>query len=671
MRTLTPTLLAAQKKPDRLPYVEAKVYDFEQGIQRLHWTRLYTGTEPDNHHGIAFDGQGSMHRIRSDGSNLYRQKITSPGPTSDYSQWTLIATDCSGPCAIAASGAKVYIFYRTTGNTIWKLYSHNYGVDWTNAQLSTYANVLSLASAWWGTSNIVVCFAAISWQLNAIVLNTDTQAASEYPHHEAANHPLLNTYGIGVTYEPDHIAIIFAGKQEASPYNFHALYRSQLSNTYTWLGWEYFITSPEGEGISYEYPDCHIPSSPQDYEQLHITSVEKFSGAAPYTLPLACHPVRGSLFSEMAYSEPKPFLDIPSVYGLRITSTATHWWLERPDGVWRAPRAAEEPLDLTPNILSLQSVIASEAKQSLSITLNNHKAQYATPPEKRSEVVLKLGYKTSAGNEAVEVGRYWIDRWEYSSTPGTSLFTLYCLDGSGLSDKWSARYQMRWNQSNVSPKTVWELFAALLSRWGIYLYNKGTPRSNPILYLYPDFVLQPGTDGNAAIRRLLSFVPDALIYEGYQAYTKDPRPDESSCYQYKNQPGYHAILAGEYGQAVPVSRVRAVGRDAQDNKLLCSAYDWQLLGLGIDDFRTDYDPNLDNTTRAQERADAILRRNALAAQGGQITVPVNCGQELYDVITATDERCGISNKLYRVMAIQSDYSRREARYSQKLILAAP
>jgi len=35
MRTLSDTLLAAQKKADRLPYVEAKIYDYEVGIKRL------------------------------------------------------------------------------------------------------------------------------------------------------------------------------------------------------------------------------------------------------------------------------------------------------------------------------------------------------------------------------------------------------------------------------------------------------------------------------------------------------------------------------------------------------------------------------------------------------------------------------------------------------------
>ena len=178
-------------------------------------------------------------------------------------------------------------------------------------------------------------------------------------------------------------------------------------------------------------------------------------------------------------------------------------------------------------------------------------------------------------------------------------------------------------------------------------------------------------------------VPDLLDYQRYYpaidytvATTKEPRgpehqyPDQS-CYEYKNSPGYHHILTGNYQLATPLSQARAIGRDASDANIIASAFDWDNLELAIDNFKPDYDPNLENATRAQERADAILRKSSLEAQGGQITIPVNCGQELYDVITVTDERCGISNKLYRVMAIQADYSRREARYSQKLILAAP
>jgi len=360
MRTLSATLLAAQKKAHRLPYVEAKVYDYEQGIKRLTWTRLYTGNEPDSHHGIAFDGQGSMHRIRAAaGDILYRQKITDPDEDSDYSQWTQIATDCAGPCAIAACGARVYIFYKTTGNVLWKYYSHDYGQSWDDAQLVSYADVLSLAACWWATGDIVVCFALTADELNGIVLDTSDQSTSQHvkKFHGAATHILLDTYGIGATYNPFWPAIefVFAGKESDSPYNHYDLFRTKFSNTYNFLAIESFLMSPDGEDITYEYPDCHNPASAQDYENTQIVAVEKFTGTTAYSMPLICHAVRGSAFSSMAFTEPKPFLNISSAYGLRLQSTSSHWWLERPDGVWRAARPAGDPLDLTPNILSLRA----------------------------------------------------------------------------------------------------------------------------------------------------------------------------------------------------------------------------------------------------------------------------------------------------------------------------
>jgi hypothetical protein len=301
MKTLTATLLASQKKAIRTPYVEAKVYDYEAGIKRLTWTCLYTGSEPDNHHGIAFDGQGSMHRIRAaSGDKLYYQKITDPGPSSDYSNWSLVTGDCSGPCAIAAYGAKVYIFYRHNElNQLYKLYSHDYGASWDNAQLADYSEVASLAACWWGTSEIVVCFAlkaSFPAELNGIVLNTSTQQAQQTPWHDT-NHPLLDTYGIGATFNPfwTAIEIVIAGKESDSPYNHLDLFRTKFSDTYHFLALESFLMAPDGENITYIYPDCHLPSpltgegqgeGVPDYETNRIIAVEKYVGTTPYQSPV-------------------------------------------------------------------------------------------------------------------------------------------------------------------------------------------------------------------------------------------------------------------------------------------------------------------------------------------------------------------------------------------------
>jgi hypothetical protein len=685
MRTLSDTLLASQKKADRLPYVKAKVYDYEAGIKRLSWTRLYEGGETDNHHGLAFDGQGSMHRIRAAADNLlYRQKITAPGPSSDYSQWINIATDCAGPCAIAAYGARVYIFYKTTANVLWKYYSHDYGQTWDDAQFVSYVDVLSLAACWWDTGDIVVCFALKSNQLNGIVLDTSTQQTQQTPWSDG-NHPLLATYGIGATFnaELSQIEIVFAGKESDSPYNHYDLFRTRFSNTYNFLALESFLMSPDGEDITYEYPDCHLPASAQSYETNRIIAVEKFTGTTAYTRPLACHTIKGTYWSDTTFTEPRPFLDISSTYGLRLQSTADYWWLERPDGVWRAPHPADSPLDLTKDIVSLTLAQSTQQTQrtqgtqgALIIELNNSKGQYANPGQgslanlkKRSEIVIELGYMTTAGSEASEAGTYWIDSWEYSSKPNVSRLILTCLDGWGLMDRWTARYQMRWNKDEVNPKSVWQILYQILARAGIKLTNTpAKPQSSAINNFYPDFTVKPGTRGDSAIRKLLSFVPDRLVFRGQEAFTKNPLASESSCYSYGTD---HAILAGQYTQAVTLSRSRALGRDDSDNLILEEALDWNLLQLAIDILEQDYDPNLQTAARAQERADAILRTRAQEANPAAITIPTNVGQELLDVITVTDERCGISEENYRVQAIQTDYDRRKERYEQMLTLGAP
>ena len=693
MRTLTATLEAAQKKPHRLPYVEAEVRDFEQGIKRLSWTRLYEGSEPDNHHGIAFDGNGDMHRIRSEGSNLYYQKQTLPfgvpasfpltfpvplvGPAS-FDVWTQIATDCDGPCAIAAYGAKVYIFYKTTANVLWKYYSHDYGQDWADAQLIAIADVLSMAACWKGTTSTVVCFAATAIKLSAIVLDTATQDTAEHYY----NHALDTTYGIGATYRGSEFPIILAGKDTDSGTGIvtYSLYATRLSATYNFLALRVLLSAHDDVSTVFNYPDCHSPTSPYDHETLQLTAAESYSGVTAYDRPLLAHLVKDTDWSSAVITEPKFFLDVSSLYGVRLMTDSSYWWLEKPDGVWRAPRPADSPLDLTGDIVALtqhqNSPLNIRGDRGVIIELDNSKGQYASPGSGalaslrfRSEIVLKLGYKTPAGNEPSEAGTYWIDSWEYSSKPNMSRFILNCLDGWGLIDRWSARYQMRWNKDAVNLKNVWQILYQLLARVGIKLTNTPPkPQSSAINNFYPDFTINPGTPGDTAIRRLLSFVPDRLVFRGQEAFTKNPLASESSCYSYGTD---HAILTGQYADHVFPSRARAIGRDTGDNRILEEALDWDLLQLAIDILEQDYDPNLQDATRAQERADAILREVSLRAKRGNLVVPTNIGQELLDVVEVTDERCGISEENYRVQAIQTNYDRRQGRYEQRLTIGAP
>ena len=54
---------------------------------------------------------------------------------------------------------------------------------------------------------------------------------------------------------------------------------------------------------------------------------------------------------------------------------------------------------------------------------------------------------------------------------------------------------------------------------------------------------------------------------------------------------------------------------------------------------------------------------------GEITVPVNCGQELYDVVEVTDSGAGLADARRRVLGLSLRYSTGERpSYEQRITL---
>lgn len=90
MRSLSDTLLDAQKSAAAEPYVKVEVVAKVGGVTRFNWSRLYEGAEADCFHGATMPSDGSLIRLRvaSEGGTLYRQRVTDPGPASDFSVWT-------------------------------------------------------------------------------------------------------------------------------------------------------------------------------------------------------------------------------------------------------------------------------------------------------------------------------------------------------------------------------------------------------------------------------------------------------------------------------------------------------------------------------------------------------------------------------------------------------
>jgi hypothetical protein len=127
MKTLSATLLAAQKSPLRRPAVRCtyagqthpdKAASIQWGM--LGWELLYSSGSPSPHyHGAAITKDGDtvyLHRLRTNGSSAYYQRITDPDESSNYgASWTDMGTITSGvPVSIAAYGSNVILVWDGT-----------------------------------------------------------------------------------------------------------------------------------------------------------------------------------------------------------------------------------------------------------------------------------------------------------------------------------------------------------------------------------------------------------------------------------------------------------------------------------------------------------------------------------------------------------------------------
>ncbi|MEZ4494545.1 MAG: hypothetical protein R3C29_14690 [Dehalococcoidia bacterium] len=95
MRSLSGTLTAAQKAATRTPAITAVLWNRPQtpnNPRRLRWTRYYDGAENDDPIAAAIATDGSLVRIRANGTTIEHNRVASPGSGSTYSTWTTLAS---------------------------------------------------------------------------------------------------------------------------------------------------------------------------------------------------------------------------------------------------------------------------------------------------------------------------------------------------------------------------------------------------------------------------------------------------------------------------------------------------------------------------------------------------------------------------------------------------
>jgi hypothetical protein len=335
--------------------------------------------------------------------------------------------------------------------------------------------------------------------------------------------------------------------------------------------------------------------------------------------------------------------------------------------VWRAELTGSF-IDLSPDVISIRQE-TDLGQDILSVELRNDDGRYGSLPSPLDigcRLDISLGYVTSQGNETSAVQSYILEAYEYASERGRSTLFLYAYGGWSRIGKWVLGSQFRFNESS-DEMNVKQILEFVLARIGFRL--EVISESSIITGFYPDFTVHPGSSGETVINKLLSLTPDIVFFEGDTAFLVNPLSSDDSVYSYGQD---HVLTEGRYRSlSWNRNRITVEGYDTTTGeRILKDSFAWgQIYGQLTRTARL-IDRNISTVEEAEERGETYLRHTEREAQGGMISIPVNCGQQLYDVIDITDERAGLSGEKKRVVGLTLTYNSRKGEYRQDLALGA-
>jgi hypothetical protein len=201
-----------------IPYVKLEAVNSINGVIRLDWQRLYSGTEEEYFHALALAADGSLIRIRitppSDSRKLYIQRIAKPGENSAFDTWTYTNQYNAVIVAAAALGATVSVFWIKSDRKIQCITSNDYGATWSAAQLVDYSPstaINGISAAYKANGDLALFFADQSTLYVKKLLNGQWQTKSAW------NKTTGNLSGTSVVYDTDWNLFV-TGKDSAGSY---------------------------------------------------------------------------------------------------------------------------------------------------------------------------------------------------------------------------------------------------------------------------------------------------------------------------------------------------------------------------------------------------------------------------------------------------------------------
>ena len=231
-------------------------------------------------------GDGSLVRVRitpvSDARKIYWQKVSNPGPGSDYSQWTYTGQYDSAGDRAASNGPEVSIVWIKNTKELKRLKSTDYGSTWGSPEtidtLQT-TSIYGVAAAYKPNGDLAVFFA------DNTTIYIKKYIGGQWQSKVAWDKSTGALSGVSCIYDGDWNLLV-TGKDAAGNFKVWGLVYGDGSRVAsgTWSALKEVASAPAGGDFSYKQPFLDKTDACRCFSWSHLPAWNPITGRFNLTL---------------------------------------------------------------------------------------------------------------------------------------------------------------------------------------------------------------------------------------------------------------------------------------------------------------------------------------------------------------------------------------------------
>jgi len=315
-------------------------------------------------------------------------------------------------------------------------------------------------------------------------------------------------------------------------------------------------------------------------------------------------------------------------------------------------------LDLTHDLVTLEIIEKPNAETAATLTLSNYNLNYLHSAQLKpnAAVSVKLGY----GPDLIGTHVLYIDQVRYEAVADRLDVIIDLRDCCKFLTQVCNRFIA------LSGKTITQLIQYVCAQAGVTVGSIGTtPQFSQVI---PCFVITPGETWDTALNRLANVYAFSYRTEGSTVIFSERQAADSSVWSYSTE-----TLGINWSRSADQSSViRVIGAPTGNTVAFAEAIDTaQLTATGRERYRHIVERLLTTSAQCQIKAGLAMHEEQTRATTGSLSVALNPGLELLDVLSLTDARVGLTNQVARIEELHWHIDMNNGAYYQQLALVLP